>query len=488
MSLGDNISSSSTLRSLLESQRGDAHQSSIGTLKFILTCCILAMGFLSVFAPRHLAGTPAIFSLGNMMASGVLLAAGLVHQLADSAQILNQPDHFPWAMFIAGFTFLLFMVVEESLHLALGEHGHDIDPKNPLNLHGMMHGGGGGTRGQKQHHHSHSHSHSHQHSHHHGNSNSQSSDDDGGGDNDEDNPNDHSFSLSTMSKQADQLDKDEERPNPTELQPFLPHSAVYEYSSTAASVTHDGSCARMNISCSTIVSNLAPLGNSSHHQGLPTHSSTHSHQSRRPSQFGSFLQSNKSHSEDPFVLTEHHHHDDHIDLHLHGSILASGILMVALSIHSILAGISIGIETQPESITGTAVAILAHKSFEGFALGSSLVTAQLDRVPFLVLGISFACATPLGIILGQLLIDVWINKVSGPRGDTTIAIVQAIVAGTFLYIAIVEIGAKELLVCRHEIVDENGKKKAGSPQRIEALKLGCFVVGFLAMSALAVVI
>lgn len=180
------------------------------------------------------------------------------------------------------------------------------------------------------------------------------------------------------------------------------------------------------------------------------------------------------------MLTEHHHHGNHIELHLHGSILASGILMLALSIHSILAGISIGIETQPDSITGTAIAILAHKSFEGFCLGSSLVTAQMDHFPFLVLGISFSCATPLGIILGQILAE----HVS--TDGTMIAVVQAIVAGTFLYIAIVEIGGKELLVCRQDTIDGDG-----NPQRqklVEISKLICFVVGFLAMSALALAV
>ena len=186
------------------------------------------------------------------------------------------------------------------------------------------------------------------------------------------------------------------------------------------------------------------------------------------------------------MLTEHHHHDDHIALHLHGSIVASGILMVALSIHSILAGLSIGIETRERSIMGTAVAILAHKAFEGFCLGSSLVTAELDHFPFLIVGSLFSCATPLGIILGQLFITVWKNDDDpidqGSGGESTnIAIVQAIVAGTFLYIAIVEIAAKELLVCRHNVVGKIA-------QRIEIAKLACFVGGYVAMSALAVVL
>jgi zinc transporter ZupT len=454
----------------------DHDESSVGTLKFVLTCCILAMGFLSVFAPRRLTGKPAIFSLGNMMASGVLLAAGLVHQLADSAQILNKPERFPWAMFIAGFTFLMFMVVEESIHLMLGEHGQD--------LHDMMHGGGGGGggggatsngKGGGDSHNNHSHQHSHQHSHSHSHQHAPSSSDD-------DDEGNHSFSLPTNSKHL--VDNDYNTMDgevvSSELQPL----AVHRHS--ASTVGPDGSCARLNMSCSTIVPTAAtaPFVLSAHSNHSMNANTTNT--SRRPSQFGSFLQSNKSHKEDPFMLTEHHHHDDHIDLHLHGSILASGILMMALSIHSILAGISIGIETQADSITGTAIAILAHKSFEGFCLGSSLVTAQLDHFPFMVLGISFSLATPLGIVLGQLLIDVWIDNMSGPRGDATIAVIQAIVAGTFLYIAIVEIGAKELLACRHEVVENDASGKG--QQRYEAAKLACFVIGFLAMSSLAVVL
>ncbi len=441
----------------LASTKHDHPSISIGTLKFVLLCSILVMGLGSVFAPRRLTGKPAIFSLGNMMASGVLLSAGLVHQLADSAQTLNKPDSFPWAMFIAGLTFLLFMVAEESLHLVLGadnnnsnshsntnsNHSKNDDSNNhlndPLKLHHALHGG---ISMDEKHSHTHTHANS----------------------NDRDDSNVHVPSIHTSVKsQQDAIynhhHSNDAIPSSSEQQPLFQNIPFY---------TADACCSRMTISCSSGI-NGDTLNQSHHGPG-----------NRRPSQFGSFLQSTKTHKEDPFMLTEHHHHDDHIEMHLHGSILASGILMLALSIHSILAGISIGIETQPESITGTAIAILAHKSFEGFCLGSSLVTAQLDHFPFLVLGISFSCATPLGIILGQILAD----HVS--TGGTMIAVVQAIVAGTFLYIAIVEIGGKELLVCRQEMVDVNG-----GPQRqrqIEAAKLVCFVAGYLAMSALALAV
>lgn len=161
--------------------------------------------------------------------------------------------------------------------------------------------------------------------------------------------------------------------------------------------------------------------------------------------------------------------------------------MVALSIHSILAGVSIGIESSPEAIASTAIAILAHKSFEGFCLGSSLVSAQVKPMPFWILGVTFACATPLGIIIGQIAMHHFISPYSSTTSDdqhgNAVAIIQAIVAGTFLYIAIVEIGAKELLACRHT------EREHGSSwqKQIDAAKLVCFVFGFLIMSALAFV-
>lgn len=398
------------------------------------------MGLVSVFAPRRLTGAPVVFSLGNMMASGVLLSAGLVHQLAESAAILNQPDSFPWAMFIAGLTFLTFMVVEESLHLFLGGVNTEDDLNNPLNLHHVLHGE--------------SHSHNHQHHHNHRSliKTNSSSDEKG------DSSHDQSFHLPNEPSLEMENRPTEESRFTSEHQPLLRNVSVY---------TADACCSRMHtISCSTIV-----------HADVLNHSN-HSTNTRRASQLGSFLQSTKTHKEDPFVLTEHHHHNEHIDLHLHGSILASGILMLALSIHSILAGLSIGIETKADSITGTAIAILAHKSFEGFCLGSSLVNAKIDHVPFLVLGISFSCATPMGILLGQILTD----HVS--TGGDMIAIVQAVVAGTFLYIAIVEIGGKELLVCRQELVEGNPQAQ----KLVEIAKLVCFVFGYLAMSALALAV
>jgi len=164
--------------------------------------------------------------------------------------------------------------------------------------------------------------------------------------------------------------------------------------------------------------------------------------------------------------------------------------MLALSTHSILAGVSIGIESSPKAVASTAIAILAHKTFEGLALGSSFVTAQVKPKPFWILAVTFACATPFGILLGQYALSQLKTTKTGNDGDDddnndamsnhVVAIVQAIVAGTFLYISIVEIGTKELLSCREQTHDSKRRKK------LDGAKLLCFIVGFLAMSGLAV--
>mmetsp|Transcript_44206 Transcript_44206/g.65006 ORF Transcript_44206/g.65006 Transcript_44206/m.65006 type:complete len:160 (-) Transcript_44206:6-485(-) len=155
------------------------------------------------------------------------------------------------------------------------------------------------------------------------------------------------------------------------------------------------------------------------------------------------------------------------------------MLLGALSIHSILAGLSIGLILDINEIFATAIAIVSHKVFDGYALGSTMVAADLGWSLHVPLGISFSCSTPLGILVGMALA----SGDSYDEDSASVGIVQAIVAGTFLYIAIVEVGMKELLMVRQEC---NEKKISSlSQKQTEALKLFSLLLGFLAMSLLA---
>ena len=62
----------------------------------------------------------------------------------------------------------------------------------------------------------------------------------------------------------------------------------------------------------------------------------------------------------------HHHHHEHLEKHLHGSVIAAVALLVALCIHSILAGVEIGIEKTRKEVMAVFIALIAHKCFAGY--------------------------------------------------------------------------------------------------------------------------
>jgi len=117
--------------------------------------------------------------------------------------------------------------------------------------------------------------------------------------------------------------------------------------------------------------------------------------------------------------------------------LAPYLLLVTLSIHSLIAGVTLGIS----SAAGAGVllvAIIAHKGAAGFALGSTFREAAIPprtRIPALLV---FVGSTPLGVLLGGLAIDLF-----GQGSGAAEAWFKAVAAGTFLYIATLDIVREE---------------------------------------------
>ena len=120
-----------------------------------------------------------------------------------------------------------------------------------------------------------------------------------------------------------------------------------------------------------------------------------------------------------------------------GSGLAPYLLLLTLSIHSLIAGISLGISSSAGAGV-LLIAILAHKGAAGFALGSTFREAAIPprtRIPALMV---FVCSTPLGVILGGFALELL-----GEGSGTAEAWFKAIAAGTFLYIATLDIVREE---------------------------------------------
>ena len=111
------------------------------------------------------------------------------------------------------------------------------------------------------------------------------------------------------------------------------------------------------------------------------------------------------------------------------------VLLLLLSIHSIIAGLSLGLESHASTALILAFGILLHKGSEAFALMVSTISANFAANRRNALLGVFVAMTPVGILAGML-------GASVLRSEDA-ALVEgsfnALAAGTFIYIAIVDI-------------------------------------------------
>ncbi|MEO1057161.1 MAG: ZIP family metal transporter [Actinomycetota bacterium] len=117
------------------------------------------------------------------------------------------------------------------------------------------------------------------------------------------------------------------------------------------------------------------------------------------------------------------------------------VLIVALSVHSIIAGLALGAQLDTTQIWVIFVAIIAHKSSAAFALSVSFVRGGLDRGLSLRLLAAFTLTTPAGVLVGAAVSSILDNRAE-IYFDATFT---AMAAGTFLYIASLDIIRDEFL-------------------------------------------
>lgn len=122
------------------------------------------------------------------------------------------------------------------------------------------------------------------------------------------------------------------------------------------------------------------------------------------------------------------------------SIVGTCVLFLALTMHSFIAGLVLGVGSELE--TGVFIAIIAHKSFAAWALGCALARTDRSklstRTAWLCLG-GFAITTPVGIFIGMALSSAeWVDG----RAQKMLT---ALAAGFFLYVGLMEVVAKEVV-------------------------------------------
>ncbi len=115
------------------------------------------------------------------------------------------------------------------------------------------------------------------------------------------------------------------------------------------------------------------------------------------------------------------------------------ILALALGFHSLLAGIALGVEDSAAVGFAIAIAIIAHKGAAAFSLAVSFIKGGLSRRRAWGLLLTFSCITPAGILIGRVIG----HTLEHESGELVEAVFDALAAGSFLYIAALDIIQEE---------------------------------------------
>ena len=113
------------------------------------------------------------------------------------------------------------------------------------------------------------------------------------------------------------------------------------------------------------------------------------------------------------------------------------MIVLAMGIHSLIAGISLGISNNSQQTTNLLIGMILHKWAEAFTISSSLIAAHIktDKIKIIIFVLSIF--TPLGVLVGSKLYSL---------GPLTSGIIMAVSSGTFLYISLGEIIHQEFSI------------------------------------------
>ena len=109
-------------------------------------------------------------------------------------------------------------------------------------------------------------------------------------------------------------------------------------------------------------------------------------------------------------------------------------VLIAISLHAVLAGISLGMQSESSRVIAVAVAICSHKAPAAFSVGSKFMRSGLPTPHVIGLVIAFTLVTPFGIVVGIL---------AGAASPIAKLVLDGLAAGTFIYIGATEISTDE---------------------------------------------
>ncbi|VDO70727.1 unnamed protein product [Haemonchus placei] len=135
-------------------------------------------------------------------------------------------------------------------------------------------------------------------------------------------------------------------------------------------------------------------------------------------------------NEDPPILMKSSPH-----AHSHG--VRSITFVLALSIHSVIEGVALGVGDNASETTALFLSLLVHKLIVAFSVGLQLARTHAHQLQWVVASVfTLALMSPLGAIIGMAVQSTAENSFGK---DVTITILQGLAVGTFLYVTFFEV-------------------------------------------------
>ncbi len=116
------------------------------------------------------------------------------------------------------------------------------------------------------------------------------------------------------------------------------------------------------------------------------------------------------------------------------------IMLAALSIHSVITGIALGLEPEITASLLVMTGIFLHKGSAAFALMVSASKSGLSASHLRTILTVFVLMTPLGILFGTSVSSL----MEGEAAELAEGIFNALAAGTFIYVAIMDVIGGEM--------------------------------------------
>ena len=144
-------------------------------------------------------------------------------------------------------------------------------------------------------------------------------------------------------------------------------------------------------------------------------------------------------------------------IHAHNSTGAV-VLLLALSLHHIFEGMSVGLKDNTSDVWTLTIGIIAHEIIIAFSLGLQLVRSFSQHPRrVIVAGILCQLMTPIGILIGLLLIET--TPEDDPATMLTNGVLHCVSTGVFIYVTFCEILLEEY--CNHPSLSKSLSVLAG---------------------------